>query len=168
MKRVNLANLTLAMLVASCFIQIGAQLFALVVIARTVSAAPPRSLAILEGEYAYDSSVFWQTVPPVTAALFLLAVVANWKTRRRGLLLGAFALFLIGGVVAGVFLEPLSAEIIAIGYADAVDPELQRRAAFWYKADWGVWCLSVAAGVALLVALTRTVTDRAVTGREDG
>ena len=33
MKRVDVPNLTLAALVASCFIQIGAQLFALVVVA---------------------------------------------------------------------------------------------------------------------------------------
>ncbi len=43
-------------LVACCLMQIGAQLFALSVVASTVSAAPPRSFAILEGAYRYDSS----------------------------------------------------------------------------------------------------------------
>ena len=58
-------------LVASCLVQVGAQLFALSVVASTVSAAPPRSFAILQGEYRYDSSAFWSIVPMVTALLFV-------------------------------------------------------------------------------------------------
>ena len=64
MKELSRANLTLAAVVASCFIQIGAQLYALVVVAGTVAKAPPRSFAMFEGEYGYDSSAFWNTVPP--------------------------------------------------------------------------------------------------------
>jgi hypothetical protein len=154
-----LPNVTLIALIASCFIQIGAQLFAVSIIARTVKSAPPRSFAILEGEYRYDSSAFWQIVPPITAALFLVALVANWKTGRRKLLLGAFTLFLIGGTVAGVYLEPMFDEIKAIGYRDVIDPELQARAATWYAFDWGVWVFGLVAGIALLTALARPVAD---------
>ena len=57
-KELNLPNVTLMALVASCFIQIGAQLFALVVVASTVSEAPPRSFAMFQGEYGYNSSAF--------------------------------------------------------------------------------------------------------------
>ena len=46
MKELSLPNVTLMAAVASCFIQIGAQLFALVVVAGTVSEAPPRSFAM--------------------------------------------------------------------------------------------------------------------------
>jgi hypothetical protein len=63
-----LPNVTLIALIVSCFIQIGAQLFAVSIIARVVKSAPPRSFAILEGAYRYDSSAFWQTVPPITGA----------------------------------------------------------------------------------------------------
>jgi hypothetical protein len=148
-------------LIVSCFIQIGAQLFAVSMIARVVKSAPPRSFAILEGAYRYDSSAFWQTVPPITTVLFLVALIANWKTDRRKLLLGAFTLFLIGGMVAGLYLEPMFAEIKGIGYRDIVDPELQARAATWYAFDWGVWSLGLIAGIALLIALARPVTHRA-------
>lgn len=75
MQRTHLPNVTLIAAAASYLIQIGAGFFALATIASTVSAAPPRSLAILHGAYPYDSSFFWQTVPPITAALLLLAVV---------------------------------------------------------------------------------------------
>ena len=161
MTRRYLPNVMLVALIVSCFIQIGAQLFAVSMIARVVKSAPPRSFAILEGAYRYDSSAFWETVPPITGLLFLVALVANWKTDRRKLLLGAFALFLIGGTVAGLYLEPMFEELKGIGYRDVVDPELQARAATWYAMDWGIWGLGLIAGIALLIALARPVTHRA-------
>ena len=115
---------------------------------------------MLQGEYRYDSSAFWDVVPMITAMLFVVAVIANWATTRRWILLAAFGLFVAAGVLAGVFLEPEFASITAAGYRDTVDPELQRRAAQWYKLDWGVWTLSLAAGLLLLVAMLRPVTKR--------
>ncbi|MEP6507849.1 MAG: hypothetical protein ABJC63_06440 [Gemmatimonadales bacterium] len=157
MTRRHLPNIALIALIVSCFIQIGAQLFAVSVIARVVQSAPPRSFAIFEGTYGYDSSAFWQIVPPITLVLFLVALVANWKSDRRNLLLGAFTLFLVGGGVAGFYLEPTFADIKAIGYRDQVDPLLQARAAKWYAFDCGVWFIGLTAGIALLVALARPV-----------
>ena len=159
MTRRSLPNITLIALIVSCFIQIGAQLFAVSVIARVVQSAPPRSFAILEGPYRYDSSAFWEIVPPITTVLFLVALIANWKTDRRKLLLGAVVLFLIAGVIAGVFVEPMFATMIADGYRDVVDPDLQARAATWYALDCGVWVLGLAAGIALLCALAQSAAD---------
>ena len=133
-----LPNIALIALIVSCFVQIGAQLFAISVIASVVQSAPPRSFAILEGPYRYDSSAFWEIVPPITAVLFFVALIAKWKTDRRKLILGAFTLLVIGGVVAGVYLEPMFAKMIAVGDRDVVDPDLQARAATWYAMDWGV------------------------------
>ena len=81
---------------------------------------------------------------------------------RRKRLVGAFTLFLIGGVVAGVYLEPMFAKMIAIGYRDVVDPDLQTRAATWYAMDCGVWVFGLIAGITLLTALARPVTNRAI------
>ena len=161
MREFNFRNVTLMAAAASCFIQIGAQLFAVSVIARTVVQAPPRSFAIFEGAYGYDSSGFWNTAPPITALLLVIALAANWKTQRRNLLLIAMAVFVLGGVVAGVFLEPTFAEMIAVGYRDAIDPALQRRAANWYALDWAVWMFSLFAGAAVLAALVRPAANGA-------
>jgi hypothetical protein len=155
-----LPNASLIALISSCFIQVGAQLFAILVIVRTVIAAPPRSFSIFAGEYGYDSGFFWETVPPITMVLFVVALLANWKTTRRGLLLLAVGLFLAGGVIAGVFLEPVFAEFLSIGYSDVVDPALQARAATWYAYDVAVWLLGLAAGITLLLALARPVASR--------
>ena len=161
MREFNFRNLTLMAAAASCFIQIGAQLFAISVIVRTVVQAPPRSFAMYDGAYGYDSSEFWNTAPPITALLLAIALVTNWKTHRRNLLLIAIVVFVLGGVVAGVFLEPTFEEMIAVGYRDTIDPALQRRAANWYALDWAVWMFSLFAGGALLAALVRPAADRA-------
>ena len=156
-------------LVACCLMQIGAQLYALSVVASTVSAAPPRSFAMLQGEYAYDSSAFWSTVPPITFVLFIIALVANWKTPRRKLILFALTLFVLGGLVAGLYLEPVFDEMKAIGFRDEVDPDLQRRAAKWYALDWTVWSTGALAGMALILALIQPVTTsdvRSLTNEE--
>jgi hypothetical protein len=158
MKELNVRNLTLMALVFCCLMQIGAQLYALAVVASTVSAAPPRSFAMLQGQYGYNSSAFWNTVPIITALLFVIALVANWKTPRRKLLLLALTLFVIGGLVAGLYLEPVFDEMKAIGFKDEVDPVLQSRATRWYALDRTVWALGAVAGGTLLLALIRPVT----------
>jgi hypothetical protein len=154
-----LPNLSLIALAASCFIQIGAQLFAIVVIVRTVIAAPPRSFAMFEGEYGYDSSIFWEVVPTITLVLFVAALIANWRTTRRNLLFGSLALFLLGAVIAGLVVEPEFAKLMAMGYSDIIDTALQDRAARWYTYDCGLWIISLASGITLLVALARPATD---------
>ena len=155
MRELNLKNIAMMALVASALIQNGAQLFALSIIARTVSKAPPRSFAILSGEYAYDSRIFWETVPPITLLLFLIALVANWRTARRKFLLAALGLFIAGGLFAGLYLEPMFDAMISRGYADHIDPVMQREAATWYMIDWAVWAVGFVGCLALLLALAQ-------------
>ena len=164
----NIRNITLMALIVGVFMQLGAQLFAISVVVSTITEAPPRSLAILQGEYPYDSRAFWDVVPMITGVLFLIALVANWSSSRRWPLLAAFALFIFAGFLAGVFLEPEFASVTATAYSDTVDPALQERAARWYALDWGVWFIGLASGLLLLIAALRPVTmrksDRGVAG----
>jgi hypothetical protein len=76
------------------------------------------------------------------------------------LLIAAIALFVIGGLVAGMFVEPEFAAITAGGYSDKIDPALQNRAANWLAYDWALWAISVAAGIALLLALARPLSAK--------
>ena len=160
MADLNVRNVTLMALTASCLLQAGGQMFALAVVASTVSEAPPRSFAMLQGEYGYDSSAFWETLPPITAILFVIALIANWKTSRRTLVAAALGLFLVGGLRAGFVVEPEFAAMMETGYRDAVDPELQRRAGRWYAMDWAVWSVVLMAGIALLLALATPARPR--------
>lgn len=160
MAGLNARNLTLMALITSCFLQVGGGLFAILVVVNTIIEAPPRSFAILEGAYRYDSRAFWETLPPITAVLFIIALIANWKTTRRWLLMAAFALFILGGLLAGLLLEPEFAEITAGGYRDVIEPELQSRAKSWYALDWAVWSVTFVAGIILLLALAQPLTAR--------
>ena len=153
-------DISLIASIASCFTQIGAQLFAILVIVRTAIAAPPRSLAMFEGEYGYDSSLFWQTVPNITLALLVVAIIANWRTTRRNLLLLSLALFLAGSAVAALVVQPGFGKLLANGYSNVVDATLQGHAATLYTYEWGLWCIALAAGMTLLVALARPVAAR--------
>lgn len=155
MRELNIRNIALMMLIFSCFMQIGGQFFAISVLVSTITAAPPRSFAILEGPYPYDSGGFWSTVPPVTAVLYVAALVTNWKTQRRVLLIVSLALFMAAGLIAGVVLEPEFDQMIAAGYSDTIDPALRNRAEQWYYFDWASWGVIVLAGLALLLALAR-------------
>ncbi len=159
MKELNLQNLTLIALIASWFIHTGGQVFALIAVDSALVAAPPRSFAMLQGEYRYDSSAFWSTVPPLTSVLLIIALVANWRTGRRKLLLLALTLFIVIGLVSMLYLEPTFDEIKAIGYRDEVDPALQSRAAAWHAIEWAVWGLTLVGGLTLLFALVRPVTS---------
>jgi hypothetical protein len=92
----------------------------------------------------------------ITLALFLVALIANWKTARRRLLLLTLGLFVIGGLIAGLYLEPTFDAMIARGYADYVDPVMQTEAATWYMVDWAAWGIGFIARVILLIALVQT------------
>jgi hypothetical protein len=169
MKELNLKNITLIALVASCLLQVGAQMFALSIVASTLTEAPPRSFAMLNGEYGYNSAPFWNTVPMITFLLFIIALVTNWKTQRRNLILLALTWFIIAGLLAGFYLEPAFADMVKRGYSDHVDPVLQNQTKRWYYLDWTVWALGLLAGLTLLFAIMRPIkvpSQNAVIGKQ--
>ena len=153
----NLKNVTLLAATASCVMQVGAQLFAVSIVASTIAAAPPRSFLILQGEFGYDSSSFWNMAPTITFLLLIIALITNWKTPRRKLILSALILFIFAGILAALFLDPLFADMMKVGYSDRVDEALQAQARRWYMLDWMVWVLGFVSGLILLLALTMPV-----------
>ena len=163
-RTLSLRNLSLIAAVVSCLVQVGAQLFAVAVVVATVTKAPPRSLAMLAGEYGYDSGPFWAVMPMVTAVLLLVALATNWKTPRRRLLLGALVAFVGAGLFSTFVMGPVQAEVVAVGYRDAVDDGLRASAARWYTLDWISWALTLVAGLLLAFALATPLADRSRTG----
>jgi hypothetical protein len=153
-------NLSLIAAVVSCLVQVGAQLFAVVVVVATVTEAPPRSLAMLAGEYRYDSGPFWDVVPMVTSVLLLVALATNWKTPRRRFLLGAMVAFVVAGLFTALVMGPVQADVVSAGYRDAVDEGLRARAAWWRTLDWISWALSLVVGLLLSLALATPIPDR--------
>ncbi len=156
MRTLSLPNLSLFAATVSSLLQAGAQLFAVAVIVGTVTKAPPRSLAMYSGKYGYDSGPFWEVMPTVTLALLILALVANWRTQRRPLLVGAVGAFVLAGLFTVFVMGPLQAEVVSAAFADSVDPALAASAARWRAFDWVSWALTLVPGVLLVVALAST------------
>jgi hypothetical protein len=155
-----LPRLTIVLAAIGALLQAGAQLFAVAVVVSTVTAAPPRSLAMYAGEYRYDSSSFWEIVPTITLVLLLGALAANWKTPQRRLVISAVGAFVIAGLFAGFVTGPLQAEIVSTGFADSVDPALTARAARWRLLDWVSWALTFVPGILLMISLAGQATER--------
>jgi hypothetical protein len=153
MKTLSLSNSSVVAAVVCSLVQAGAQLFAVVVVVGTVTQAPPRSLAMFAGEYGYDSASFWNAVPMVTLVALLGALVFNWKTRRRRLLAGALALFVITGLFTALVMGPVQAEVLAVAYSDAVSESLRSVATRWRTLDWLACALTLAVGLLASLAL---------------
>lgn len=113
------------------FILVGATLFGNIVIVPVVLSAPPESLAIFQGQYAYDSTVFWQPVNMIALGLLLVALIANWRTSRRNLMIG----WLVGSVAVSIwslmFIFPEYVDIVSSPFEITVDSDLVERGARW-------------------------------------
>ena len=155
----TIPNASLVPAVVGALLQAGAQLFAVAVVVGTVTEAPPRSLAMYAGEYGYDSGPFWEAMPTVTLGLLLIALVGNWRTPRRHLLLAAVGLFIAAGLFAVFVMGPAQEAVVGTGYSDAVDEALRAQAAHWRMLDWASWALTLSVGVVLAAALTVRVSD---------
>jgi len=159
----TISNLTLIPAVISALLQAGAQLFAIAVVVRTVTKAPPRSLAMYAGEYGYDSGPFWEVMPTVTLGLLLIALLGNWRTPRRRLLLTAVALFIGAGLFTVFVMGPVQEAVVGAGYSATVDEALRVQAARWHMLDWASWALTLSVGVVLATSLAVRVPEATAT-----
>jgi len=96
----------------------------------------------------------------ITLALFVAALIANWKTPRRKYVLMTLGLFIVGGLIAGLYLEPTFDAMIAQGFSDHVDPVMQQAAATWYMVDWAAWGVGFIACLILLFAMLQPAENR--------
>ena len=151
----NLRTVGLIALIISYFVVAGADIFAQVAIAWTVLEAPPRSLSMFQGEYVYDSSTFWSVTTSLTLILFVFALVVNWRTPRRQLILISFIGYFIINIVSFAYIFPEYLDIVSSAYSDTIDPELQRRGAAWQWLALVRWGVVVAFGVLQLLALAQ-------------
>lgn len=146
MKTSTFSKISLVALFAGIFIQIGAQLFALLVIVKTLAKDPPKSFQMITGDYGYDSSIFWETIPNFTALLFIIALIACWKTKSRIWIIISFSIFILAGVLAIVVVGPMFAELISIESS----VKLNEMTSTWYQLDWMLWFLTLLSGLFLI------------------
>jgi len=141
--------------VAAHFILAGAALFGDIVIAPVALSAPPASLEMFQGPYAYDSTPFWQPANMITLALVMAATILNWATPRRTLVVAWAVGFVAITVLSLVFVFPEYLEIAATPYAGTIDPELVERGANWRLLSWARGAVYFALGFLPMIALSR-------------
>lgn len=152
MKTSTFSKISLIAIFATLFVQIGAQLFAMLTIVKTLVKNPPKSFQMLIGDYGYDSSIFWDTIPNVTTLLFVTALIACWKTKGRRWIIISFLIFICAGVFAMIVVEPRFAELIS----NQNNTNLIEMTSTWYRLDWTLWCLTLLSGL----FLTKPVYER--------
>jgi hypothetical protein len=151
----KLSLVFLLSLIVVVFIQLGAQLFAIIVIVSTLVESPPESFALIRGDFAYDSSNFWDIYPNISGSLFIIAIVFNWKTQFKKWILISFGIYIIGALFAIFVLEPTHAEVIRIVLNETESNNLQNEALLWYRLDWILCILTFVTGIILLVPISK-------------
>jgi len=147
----KVGNASFLVLIGGLFIQVGAQLFALLVIVKTLIKSPPGSLTMLNKPYGYDSSTFWNVFPNIVFIFFVVAIIANWKNGHRNWILASFAFYFISGLGAIFMVGPL--------FTQLTNGEFQ-VANTWYALDWLVWLLTFISGFLLTIRLNRHLNSK--------
>jgi len=132
-------NISYLLALSSLLMQAGAQLFAVTVIVTTLSSNPPESLSMLNGDYAYDSSDFWDVLPNITSIFLLVAILLNWKTDRKKYLIGSILVFIIGAIYSIFILAPAA----------------EMHGANWLILDWILFGITLLASALLIIPLAK-------------
>lgn len=156
----KLSLVFLLFLIAAVFIQMGAQLFAITVIVSTMVESPPESFALIQGEFAYDSSKFWDIYPTILGSLFIIAIVFSWKTQFKKWILISFGIYIISALFAIFVLGPTHAEVLSMVLNETESNNLQNEALLWYRLDWILCILTFVTGIILLVPLFKQLLQK--------
>lgn len=109
----------------------GAALYEHIAVVPGWSAAPPKSLAMFQGEYGLNPAPFWMMIHPVTMLLLIIALILNWKNPRRKNILITLVSYFIILVITSIYFVPTLLEVTQTPYADTVDETLVARSSMW-------------------------------------
>lgn len=157
----SIKNLIYALTALSFTVVIGGAIYEHLAVVPIWSAAPPRSLAMFQGEYGLRPETFWKLIHPVTLVLFVLTLILSWKSaRRRNVLIGFIGYVVVLAVTATYFVPQLMA-ITRTAYANTIDASLTERAATWEMLSLARLAILIALSLTLFLGLTKTSHPRA-------
>lgn len=148
-------NIILILAIIAHFLLVGADAFCQVAICPVVLSAPPSSLTMYQGDFTYNSSLFWRPVNMIALILLITALIINWHTSRRNLLLGWLAGFIFLTIVSLGFIYPEFKDIVSSTYANEVDSALVDRGAKWRIIAFARLLICTGFGVLPLMALSK-------------
>jgi hypothetical protein len=144
----------------SFIVVIGGAIYEHLAVIPVWSSAVPASLAMFQGEYALVPLNFWMSIHPITVALLVIALIANWRTPRRNYVLTTLIGYLTILAVTFAYFVPELMSLIHTAYGPTVDAELTRRAGLWETLSLvrlgGLFALAVV----LLLGLSKSTDER--------
>ena len=148
-------NLTLIATIITHYLLVGADLYAQTSITPVALSAPPASLAMYQGDYVYNPAAFWQITNTFALVFLIAALVSNWRTNRRNLLLSTLVGSVVISAVSLTYIFPEYTAIVASPYSLTTDPELLLRASQWQIIAGSRMLLFAILGLLPLVALSK-------------
>ena len=124
-------NFILILASISFIVVIGGAVYEHLALVPVWTAAVPASLSVFQGEYRLTPEKFWMLIHPVTIVLLVAALVANWASDRRTLIITTLVGYvLILGVTFLYFVPELTA-LTQTAFSETVDTALTERANSW-------------------------------------
>ncbi len=160
------SNIFLFLAILSYIIVIGGATYEHLAMVPQWTAAPPASLAMLQGEFGLRPHYFWIPIHPFTLLLMIGALVTNWKSARRRtiqLVMGGYVLVL---VITQIYFVPELLDITGTPFSTTVDADLQARAGLWEVFSLVRLAFLIGVAIKFLSALTIPVSATRATTRE--
>lgn len=132
------AGVTLVLLCLFYIIMLGGGNYEQMNITKVIISAPPKSFAMLTGEYRFSPIAFWATFRPITILLFITALVLNWNVSpfKRKILIVSFSIDILVTIATFVYFAPEVGSMLASPMSGVVDPDLMERASLWHQLNY--------------------------------
>ena len=124
-------NLFLILACLSFIVVIGGGVYEHQALVPVWSSAVPASLAVFQGEYRLVPEKFWMLIHPVTIVLMVIALIANWASDRRVLILAPLIVYVLILGVTWFYFVPELMELTQTPLSETVDAALTARASTW-------------------------------------
>ena len=147
-------------LLSLLLIQLGAQLFAITVAVTTLIESPPESFAMIQGDFPYDSSTFWNVFPNILGSIFLIAIIFNWRTKFKKWILISFGLYVLSAIFAIFILEPAQANVLNHSINGTELQDLKSDTLTWYRFDWILFFLTLITSIALIIPIFKHLIEK--------
>ena len=140
--------------VCAYFVMNGAQIWETALMVPAWTAAPPSSLIFFQKPYGMDFKVFWIVIHGIHELIFVIALVFNWKIKKRR----NFILLILAGHIALrvwtlLYFAPTIIGFQQLPYSNTVDASLQEKASLWRNLNYVRVALFFALNVLLVPVL---------------
>jgi hypothetical protein len=153
----SIKDIFLVLAIMSFLAFIGGGIYEDLVILPVWTAAPPKSLYMYQGAYGINPGVFWTIIHPIAILFLIIALISNWKTARRKMILTVSILYAVVLIITGIYFIPELLRIIGTPYQDTIDIGLKSRASIWGILSVIRLCGCIVLSFVLLLSLAKPI-----------